>query len=180
MHLMIDIETLSTSPNAAVASIGIAAFDMEGIHEVHYTRVDWQADSAAGGDVEPGTVAWWLAQSEEARKELTAKGRRAPKLACEWLNDIVKNVEPGNVWANGPEFDLVILSQMFKRYGMNFPVPFWKWQSLRTAKLFGPDPQSIEYPTELVGHNALDDAVKQAIYVIAAFGQKTGQTRKTA
>lgn len=174
-HVMIDLETFGTGPNAAIASIGAVLFDPdaglvgETASEMFYRTIDLD-NSAEPGDITPSIVLWWLQQSEEARVELTQGGpRRRLGVALaefeEWLKG--KGVDPykGTFWANDPDFDLVILANACRRYGLKAPWSFRRARSMRTMlmlnnkfNLIGKKPDR----DALVHHNALDDAIYQA------------------
>ena len=73
MDIMLDIETLATSPDAVVLTFGAIKFDpfnpsiqmSDGI----YFRIDVDEQIALGRRVDEGTVAWWGTQSAEVREE---------------------------------------------------------------------------------------------------------------
>jgi hypothetical protein len=67
--LMLDLETMGTSPNAAIVAIGAVKFD-PGTGELggrFYQVVDLASSVAAGCVIDPDTVLWWMRQSPEAR-----------------------------------------------------------------------------------------------------------------
>jgi exodeoxyribonuclease VIII len=67
---MIDLETLATSPNAAVLTIGAVKFDPFNIEtdnptcEKLYIKVDLDSCDALGLDVSEDTLEWWSQQSK--------------------------------------------------------------------------------------------------------------------
>lgn len=75
-HFMLDLETLATGQDAAIASIGMVNFDPNGnkIGSYFYQRVDL-VHSVSPGVIDPATVDWWLQQDEASRAELTREGR---------------------------------------------------------------------------------------------------------
>ena len=78
MDLMIDIETLSTGPNATIMTIAAQVFDpaSTGWPDRHfYARVT--PESQPNRDIDDTTIAWWATQVPEARKEIFEEvGRR--------------------------------------------------------------------------------------------------------
>ena len=169
MHIMIDLETMGTRPDAPIIAIGAVAFDAEGIRKKFYRVVDLDSAVAGGAVIEPGTVMWWLTQSDDARAALTND-------ITEPLNDVLGAFHefvaalpggPGGVrgvWGNGATFDNVILSETYARAGIERPWPFWKDKCYRTIKGMYPDVALVRTGTH---HNALDDVRTQAEHLVA-------------
>ena len=73
--IMIDLETLATSPNAAVLTIGAVRFDPfnndigNPTCEKLYIRVDLDSCDELGLEVNDDTIAWWAQQSKEAQEK---------------------------------------------------------------------------------------------------------------
>ncbi|EOL5369271.1 RecE family exodeoxyribonuclease, partial [Escherichia coli] len=65
-HLMIDLETMGTGPDAQIASIGAVFFDPQTgeMGPVFNKTIDMKT---GGGTVNISTIEWWLQQSSEAR-----------------------------------------------------------------------------------------------------------------
>lgn len=66
LNCMIDLETLSSSPRAAIIQIGATIFDEETIFTKHKATIDIE-DAMKYGEVSASTLKWWLRQSEAAR-----------------------------------------------------------------------------------------------------------------
>lgn len=162
-NIMIDLETMSTSGNAAIVAIGACRFDTTfGIIDTFYTTVNLTSSIKKGFDIDGDTVKWWLKQSEEARKEVwTAKTdiKDGLKAFQEWLGK-------GNtqIWGNGADFDNTILSNAFRKFGVISPWNYGLNRCFRTLKASFP---KIEIADEDgVHHHALDDAKWQARYLL--------------
>lgn len=178
MDLMIDIESLSLASNALVLSIGVVPFSVaaETVHEGRYFVLDIREQQTMGRHIDVSTVEWWLNQA------MTNPGAagvfHAPRTSvhiamfelAEYIKDEIR--EGGEVWANGPQFDLVVLRSLFDDCGYAIP---WKYHSER-------DMRSIRYLMKRMGvdiereiapnqtqHDALSDADWQARYVVQAF-----------
>lgn len=164
MHIMIDIETMGTRPTAPIVSLGAVAFGKGGIHKKFYRVIDLDSAVKAGAIIEPGTVLWWLAQSDDARKALTDD-------IVEPIGDVLDQFRmfiaalPGvaGVWGNGATFDNVLLAEAYKRLDMETPWPFWKDRCYRTIKNLYP---AVELVREGTHHHALADAETQALHLI--------------
>lgn len=176
MHVMIDLETMGTRPDAPIVAIGAVLFSPEtqhkdgtveigGIHRSFYANVDLASSVNSGAPIEASTVMWWLQQSDEARAALLAKddvyslvgALSALNAWCDW-----GRIE--GVWGNGATFDNVILRQSYYRTAVICPWPFWADRCYRTIKSIHGD-----VPIDRTGthHNALDDARTQAEHLLA-------------
>ena len=160
MHVMVDLETMGTRPDAPIIAIGAVAFDAKAIHNEFYVVVDLADSVAKGAVMDPSTVLWWMKQSDEARSEFEREGR-ALGLALGMFREWIGAYDVSGVWGNGASFDNVILSEAYRRMGNDAPWPFWKDRCYRTMKSISP------VPMERGGthHNALDDARSQAIHL---------------
>lgn len=163
MHIMIDIETMGTRPTAPIVSIGAVAFDGNGITRDFYRVVDLDSAVAGGAAIEPGTVMWWLTQSDEARAALTDD-------IAEPLSDVLEAftlwataTAIDGVWGNGATFDNVLVAEAYKRLDMLAPWPFWKDRCYRTVKNMFPAVELVRNGTH---HHALADAETQALHLI--------------
>ena len=89
---MIDLETLSTNPNATILTVGGVKFDPYTMAEPSqgmYFRVDVDSQTEMGRDVMQETVNWWSKQPKEIIRD---------KIECETLikentNTIVRIVD---------------------------------------------------------------------------------------
>lgn len=184
--VMIDIETLGTSPNAAIVQIAAVRFDPwtrrisspEGAFNFHARLT---GDPLIDGDLEWSTVQWWLRQSKEAQQRVFQPttppkdhiGMRVMALVA-WLGEMPFK----RVWASGPQFDLVLLKRTFERTIQALPrfqidEPLRPWpisykveRDFRTLREVGyllgvPEPVRVG-----VAHDALDDCFHQVAWAI--------------
>lgn len=175
-HIMLDLETVGNGNNAAVVAIGACEFDPhgEGVSSLASARFYQQAslESAvgAGMQMDPSTVLWWLKQSDAARKS-TFEGENIIPLgdACfhfsKWVGAIA--LDPRNicVWGNGATFDNVIIRSAFKAVGLPVPWSFRGDRCYRTVADLLPEVRRPEFVRSGTAHNALDDAITQALYL---------------
>ena len=165
-RLMLDLETLSTQPDAAVTAVGWAIFDTQDVHESG--RISLRYDQWVGR-IDAATVAWWIDRTREAQKSALC-GLDTPAQVIGELTGIAARIS-GEVWANDPSFDLVILRSWWPKVtSAPFPFAFRAERSVRTvlgyAKLRG-----IDYSAAWEGavpHDPQSDAVCQAKAVIIA------------
>ena len=172
-HAMIDIETLATSPEAVILSVGGVKFDPYTNEEPHTffdAKLDIDAQTELGRDVDQGTIEWWGKQSEEVRNEALGDENRTPVLEIlQALNKWCVGVD--TIWCQGPAFDICILENLYRQYNHHIPWAFWKIRDSRT--LFGIMPKDPRKEINFAAHNALEDAKVQALCV-----QQTLQTLK--
>lgn len=156
-RIMVDIETLATTPDAAIVSIGAVAFDENGLGETLHISVSPESCRKHGRRVDKETVRWWERQPDEASHILHG-GRTLPAALAE-LAGFVDGV--GELWANSPAFDAVILESAFRACDAEAPWEYYQWRDVRTLRKCLPT-----WPDELtrggVEHDALDDARYQA------------------
>lgn len=171
-HVMIDLETLSTGRDLVILSLGAVKFDSRKIYEDDglYMLLRWQEQLDNGGTVTEGTIRFWLGQHRAAREAILNKSRllhpdKAIMMFNNWFRDNIKVVKNCGVWANRPSFDLSLLDDMYRRFGMGEPPwPYWAERCVRTAKMMaGVD--TISRPKDMTEHHAFHDAVYQAMQV---------------
>ncbi len=188
-HLMVDIETLSTRSNAAIVSIGACLFNPEleedepcaGVLDSFIVGVNPDYYYTGRFHVDPKTESWWKRQSKEARAGLKINMASTLPLAMDkfttWIEeqDFVKTDMPwkdgsARVWANPPQFDLVILRNAAQHtYGSTNDVP-WHYRQetcCRTLAYLNPEQARVARDTPLitnglVAHRADHDAIRQA------------------
>lgn len=128
---------------------------------------------------DPETVKWWNDQSPEAHAAFT-NPVDLWKACYEfrywiWRNsqptERFENWEPGEnvtVWANGPQFDVSILAEVYHAVGL--PVP-WHYRAPRDFRTIT-DAAGMtreEFSNYGDAHNALHDAIAQAMTVCEAY-----------
>ena len=159
-HVMVDIETLSVRPYAAILSIGAVAFtEADGVTDTFYINVDGQSCKDVGLHISKDTVAWWGKQSFGARQALTVD----PKPITEAMSEFSRwfgNSRDTVIWGNGSAFDISILA--YWNTGLTIPWSPWKVQCYRTIlNLVGVSNAKIRATENDTHHNALDDAMSQ-------------------
>jgi len=81
-HLMVDLETLATTPNAAILTIGAVTFNPNGyeIYNEFYARIDTESIETLDTYIDEGTVRWWADQDKAAQDEaFNPEGRQDVK-----------------------------------------------------------------------------------------------------
>ena len=160
--VMLDLETLGTRPDTVILTLGAVKFDPfdpdrepgPGI----YMRMDIEEQLALGRTVDDSTIEWWAQQDPRVRSEAFDEGDRTSvdQLHRE-LNRFLVGV--GDIWAQGPVFDIAILEDLYRSQNWGFPWLFWQIRDSRTLFQLHGDPRPKGRDQ---AHNALLDCVYQA------------------
>lgn len=162
MHCMIDLETVDNSPISGIASIGACMFDSEKIYSKFYIVVDWETGVALGLTSSQSTLDWWSQQSVEARKIFDPETPKENIVdALKKFFDWFKQANGKEFWGNGADFDNSIMNMACRVTGVK---PTWKYTNSRCFRTI----KNGRYMNNRSGtyHNALDDAITQAQYMI--------------
>ena len=169
-HAMIDLETLSTNPNATILTVGGVKFNpLNSIEPSQgmYFRVDVDSQTSMGREVMPETLDWWATQPKEISDEALGDKDRIS------LEEMVKTINKWSVgvdvfWCQGPLFDYAILQNIYKQLG--HPVPWQYWQIRDSRTLFSLVPADLNEKRS-GKHNALEDCYFQAKKVQKVYEQ---------
>ncbi|RKZ72466.1 MAG: hypothetical protein DRQ48_00210 [Gammaproteobacteria bacterium] len=154
MDIMLDIETLSTKPNAAVFEIAMVVFDKHGALADPHFHVGFKPTT---GHICPETVAWWLSRAKVCSlQHSVATEAQAAKMVHDFLASKPKH----RLWAMPASFDCIILEQFLERNGYDMPTGFRNWRDLRTVRELANWPDPAVAPGH-IGHNALHDVRRQ-------------------
>jgi len=159
-RVMLDLETMGNGTNAAIIAIGAARFDVGEITDEFYAVVDLASSVAVGLEIDASTIMWWMKQSDDARKQFERDNVplvEALKQFSEWVG------EDAEVWGNGAAFDNAILSNAYRKCGMEQPWKFWNDRCYRTVKSMNP---YVKMVRQGVYHRAVDDAKSQADHLM--------------
>jgi DNA polymerase III epsilon subunit-like protein len=156
---MLDLETLSSRPNAYIFQVGLVSFDG---HYVRDWRIRWMEQP--GSHIDPSTLEWHLDQGTFTRDEVYTDH------LADVLQQVDRYLHPNDIiWAQSPDFDCTILADAFRRLSpYAVPWKFWRTRCVRTI-LAGVDRSTL--PTHesmgLTKHRAVDDCKVQIAQVLA-------------
>ena len=166
--IMLDLETLSVRPDAAIIVIGAIKFFREGDvlplekSDTFYRRITIESCKKAGLRIDNSTVRWWKEQDKAVRYEALENPDRIP------LNQALREfaIWMGNstyVWGNGDDFDCTILGEAFSRCNMKIPWKFFLTRDCRTLfDLAGIKKSDLPSGLE---HHAIHDCYRQIVGV---------------
>lgn len=168
LHIMLDLETLGTSPTSVITSIGAVHFNENGaiLDETFARNIDIESSVNAGLTIDTSTLKWWMTQDVTVRKSMFddvvdihtalidfSAYIRALRMQYDVLPDDVC------IWGNGAAFDNTILANAYNVCEIERPWKFWGDRCYRTLKSLYPD---LDTQIEGPAHIALNDAIHQA------------------
>lgn len=171
IHVMLDLETLGTTPGSIIVAVGACVFDSNEIGTpMIRARIDAEDAEAHGLTISASTVKWWLRQSSAAisstfvDKAHLCSGDTfvaALDVFAKFLVEMRGRSADGEIrlWSHGASFDPVLLEAAYRLAGLDVPWHFAEVRDTRTLfELAGVAPKRFEG----VHHDALDDAMNQA------------------
>lgn len=185
-RIMIDLETLSTFPNAAVIAIALAMWDDKAPKEIRARAWFIDPDFSIGHS-NPETRDWWNEQDPQVRKRVFG-GNETPRDVFQsvnlFVNGFVSSDEEVRVYADPATFDFPILQSQYQALGLPFP---WSWRNqrcLRTMKKELADNTGIEIEevASAIPHDPMPDALAQVqeLQTILQVYKSLGNQRKRA
>lgn len=172
-NIMVDIETIGTTPGCIILSIGAVAFDQlkNEIGSSFYKVINRRSCQNLGLFPNPQTLVWWNEQSTEANsilKESLLVSQNTNSIHNVMLDfsnyvNMYNKTNSVKLWGNGADFDNAILSYTFHRLGIDVPWKFKNNRCFRTLKSLFPN---VKIERHGLFHNALDDAITQALHAM--------------
>lgn len=166
--IMIDIESLNTTPDCVILTIGAVRFDPKGLGVVERLELRPTIEDQTeiyGRTINEDTLRWWSTQSEAAQEEaLGDRDRMSFKDCMELLYKFCWNRT--NVWSNGAGFDCVVMEHAWRQVSERpnpIPWPFWSVRDTRT--LYDITGVKLKDGGHTTSHKAVEDAERQAIVV---------------
>ncbi len=172
-HVMIDVECLSTRPDAVLLTFGAIRFrptdndvDKDPFNMEHfYRRVDPESCTKIGLRTDEPTLEWWAKQDDEVKEEAFA-----PEDRCD-IADVLKDFYMfckgcDQFWAHGSIFDIMIIETINKILQRGNPWKFWQIRDTRTLYSL----VDMQLP-KTAKHHCLYDCYNQILGVQASFAQ---------
>lgn len=162
IRIMVDIETASVEPDAAILQLSAADFSC-----MHRFDVGISVDNnhAWKRKFDPETLAWWDKQDRTLRNKVfsgTEALEEALYLFRGYVNIVTYDLTaPYELWSNGSDFDLVILKNAYMQIKGEYPFDFRSHRCFRTLKAMAPDEYN-DMQFQGTKHDALSDAIHQA------------------
>lgn len=166
-HIMVDLETLGTTADAVIMSIGAVKFDLESgkiSNEAFYASISVDSNLEYKRRISEDTLLWWLKQPAAAQAVFHEEKLHLAT-AMEDFSDWI-GTNDYNMWSNGADFDLPMLAHAYTQLQMAVPWKFWNSNCHRTYKKL-PGAKAVKFEASGVKHNALSDAHNQAVQLCA-------------
>jgi len=168
MHYSVDLETLATTVDAHILTVGVAWW-RDGDADVQGSLCITLDDRQEGRRIDPATVRWWLRQGDEARASVSRDPMEGASMAgvIMRLGDLMDDAE--TVWTMDPSFDAAILNHAADQLDLPRPWPYRHNRCVRTARAAMPDEvvQACWDSEPGAVHSAERDARVQARIAIA-------------
>lgn len=167
-HVMVDNETLATTADAVIISIGAVRFDLESgkiDNDGFYRSISIESNFELRRRVSEDTLIWWMKQPAAAQA-VFHEAKETLQTALAEFADWLGNTRDTQMWSNGADFDLPMLAHAYTQIGSDVPWQFWNNRCFRTYKNL-PGAKTIRVPDVGVKHNALSDAYQQAQTICA-------------
>ena len=171
--IMIDLETLDTSPYCVILTIGAVRFNPHGngvVEKLELRPTIEEQTEIYNRLINDDTLRWWSEQSPEALEEaLGDRGRISFKECMETLYKFCWNRRA--VWSNGASFDVVVAETAFRQVLTDKPNPIpWPFYTVRdTRTLYEIAGVKLKDGGHVTSHRAVEDAERQAIVVQKAY-----------
>lgn len=179
IHIVLDLETLSTYEDAAILQIGccIPEFSRKYVPKdvapEFVTTISFQETIFnTAFHIDDDTEKWWSEQSEAARSSVfagEATHYQAFNRFIDWVNSLKSGGHDVAVWGNGSDFDNRLLAYSITKILGKDAIP-WNFRNnrdLRTLKALYP--VTIEDSPDEIKHTALGDARYEARLIQAIY-----------
>jgi hypothetical protein len=167
--IMIDIESLDTSPYCVILTIGAVRFDPKGTGVVERLELRPTIEDQTevyNRVINDDTIRWWGTQNPAALEEAMGdQGRESFKECMEKLYKFCWNRRA--VWSNGASFDCVVMETAWQQLDMRIPWPFYTVRDTRT--LYEVAGVKLKDGGHVTSHKAVEDAERQAVVVQKAY-----------
>ena len=166
---MIDIETLDTTPTSVVLSVGAVKFDpfsksAPGVKTLWRPDIEVQLENKR--TTSESTLAFWAKQDAHIQEStFSDEGRISLNDLFKSLNKYLVGVD--KIWCHGPQFDMVIIENLYAQFQHHTNWKFWQVMDSRT--LFNIMPKDPRKAIQQDLHSAEEDAYWQAVCVQQAY-----------
>lgn len=165
-HIMLDIETLGTRPGSVILQVAAVKFDpiTGAVGDSFCSSVPTSQQHRRGATRDEATNDWWLDDPERSAilQRITCPFGEVTVVLNALANFVVDS-NPPRLWASSPNFDMVLLEDLYRRFSVSVPWTYRQFRDLRTLiDLVGAERYSDILPAPEGAHDALVDARYQA------------------
>ncbi len=170
IDIMLDLETLGTTPGSVVLAIGAVASSSPELDHQIYRKLNVMEQLYLGLTVDPDTMSWWRKQDKEAW--LSSVGcatdlRTTLEDLATWISAVRRGPldQPTGskirIWGDAVSFDCGLLASVFRAAKVIVPWDYREEFCYRTVRTLA----NSEKPRAKLQHNALDDARAQLVHL---------------
>lgn len=168
-HVMIDIETLSTKPNAVIIQLAAVKFNLSsGIIDRFTINIDPVDCKKYNCHISKDTLEWWSNKPKDVIQSWQSNVnpmRESIESFVEWIG-----TDKQWMWCNGGSFDFPIIAWACHELNIEKPWKYWSEMDLRTISSF------CDYRLPKGNtHNALQDCEHQVSHLLKLFKQLSGE-----
>lgn len=188
-HLMFDVETLSTTPDAVVLSLAVVPFEFENnqtfdtlLKRGFFIKFSVEEQRHKyKRSISKATVEWWSNQGKEIREQnLTPSDKdvtleKGLTLLKSFIRSTTYDYKRSYVWSRGTYFDFPIIESL--HLSINTPLPFNTWQ-IRDVRTYidilcgrsdGKYELKQRNESNFIKHNCLCDAAIDAASLVEIY-----------
>lgn len=165
--LMMDIESLDIGPRSVVTQIALHGLDSDEDTILDdsvwsHLPIQPQLDLIQPRTISANTLWWWMQQEDESRKQFELNVledfETLPVLMrhlTREFNRMTDKYDDYELWARGPQFDVVNVESLYLDCGMRAPWVYNKVRDLRTLMAAaGINQDDVEKPHGFIAHQA--------------------------
>lgn len=159
-QIMVDVETLSTHPNAVIIQIAAIKFEFSSdMTEQFIMNSSIKSSTDLGLHVDTSTIEWWKSQPTSTLKSVTTGAVPIQDVMSKFV-EFVGNPKDIVFWCNGMNFDFPIIESTCRALNIKTP---WRYYNLRDARTVYAicNLDWKNYPRIGSYHNGLDDCLTQ-------------------
>lgn len=166
-NIMVDLETLGIRSNAAILSIAMVEFDLNGNKgKVFEEFICLDSSLKVGLKIEVLTLEWWLKQPKDLMMRNLFNEKAVPlenalENCVRWIEIHGFNKDDVMFWSKSPSFDLSILRYQFRKFGMDAPFRYTRERDVRTIFALRPSIVSRLEKERKLPHDAISDCLHQ-------------------
>lgn len=158
--ICVDIETLGTSPDTVILSIGACVWNLDSntVSDCYYSEIkSTQFKRTTDAD----TLEWWKIQRELGTHFPDGKESLRTVLGdfCAWT---AKHVGP--IYSNGTDFDITILTHALKQEDYLIPWAYYAVRDYRTLRQLFPHVKAPQANSKK--HHAMYDAIYETQHLL--------------
>ena len=148
IHIMLDLETLATTMDAAVTEVGAIAFRFDKnkingyeILKTFYSGISLDSNIQHRRKISKSTLSWWLRSDlsvQQLRNNLNTSENTLEFFVDSFKNNFIKRIikkeNPSNIflWAH-EGFDIAVIKYIYESFGLEMPIPHYNFRGLRSV-----------------------------------------------